>query len=54
MSPKELSKIRINFNLLGKKKKTKQQNLNDAENYEKGCCFKNICNIKQKEQEALF
>lgn len=53
MSPKEVSKIRINFNL-PENNNNNLKKLNGAESYEEGCCFKNICNIKQKEQEVLF
>lgn len=47
MPPKELSKIRIQFNLL-------EKNLDSVESYENGSYVKNMHNIKQKEKEALL
>lgn len=47
MPPKELSKIRIIFNL-------PEKNLDSVESYEDGSYFKNMYNIKQNEKEALL
>lgn len=47
MPPKELSKIRMNFN-------PPENNLDGAESYEDGGYFKNVHNIKQKKGAALL